>query len=78
MAKSKKEIKKLYKHLRKNHTDLSDEFSNLIEEKNSDDIEWRYLSEFIHYKNLDEEFKYFRENAHEEVDENLPFSRLKL
>ena len=78
MAKSKKEIKKLYKHLRKDYTELSDMFSNLIEEKNRDDIEWRYLCEFIHYQKLDEEFKYFRENAHEEVEEDLPFSRLTL
>lgn len=78
MAKSKKEIKKLYKHLRKDYTELSDAFSDLIEEKNRDDIERRYLREFIHYKKLDEEFKYFRENAHEEVEENLPFSKLTL
>lgn len=78
MAKSKKELKKLYKNLRKLYTELSVEMSDRSEEKKRDDIEWKYLSDFIYYKNLDEEFKYFRENAHEEADENLPFSKFTL
>lgn len=38
----------------------------------------RYLSDFISYKKLDEEYRYFRENAHEEYEEDLPFPILTL
>ena len=40
--------------------------------------ELRYLEAFIEWRNLNEEFLYFKNNAYEKYDENLPFSRLTL
>ena len=40
--------------------------------------EINYLYSFIAWKNLSEEFAYFKENAHKEFDDELPFSTLKL
>lgn len=40
--------------------------------------ELRYLESFIEWKNLNEEFLYFKNNAYETYDEDLPFSRLTL
>ena len=40
--------------------------------------EINYLYSFITWKNLSEEFAYFKENAHKEFDDELPFSTLKL
>ena len=36
--------------------------------------ELQYLNNYIHYKGLDDDYQYFRQNAHEERDENLPFA----
>ena len=40
--------------------------------------EINYLYSFITWKNLSEEFAYFKENAHEKFDDELPFSTLTL
>ena len=40
--------------------------------------EINYLYSFITWKDLSEEFAYFKENAHEKNDDNLPFSTLTL
>ena len=40
--------------------------------------EINYLYSFITWKNLSDEFAYFKENAHEESDDELPFSTLTL
>ena len=40
--------------------------------------EINYLYSFITWKNLSDEFTYFKENAHEESDDELPFSTLTL
>ena len=57
---------------------MSDVISNLMDDINNATEEIRYLQEYISYKNLGEEFVYFRKNAHEEYDEDLPFPRLTL
>ena len=51
--------------------DLEDNECLMSREKN-------YLYSFITWKNLSEEFAYFKENAHEESDDKLPFSTLTL
>lgn len=58
--------------------EMSDVISNLMDDINNATEEIRYLQEYISYKNLGEEFVYFRKNAHEEYDEDLPFPRLTL
>ena len=46
---------------------------SLTEDYRSLEEELRYLCEFLSYKHLEEEFCYFRANAHEEYDEDMPF-----
>lgn len=36
------------------------------------------MNDFIHYKNLDEEFSYFKKHVHEDTDTELPFPYLVL
>ena len=40
--------------------------------------ELRYLHGFISYKKLYDEYLFFEKNAHEEYDDDLPFSNLTL
>ena len=40
--------------------------------------EINYLYSFITWKNLSEEFAYFKENAHEKCDDDLPFLTMTL
>lgn len=68
----------LYKNLLERYEEMSDYLSELIDDNKRNIAELRYLEDFIHYKNLDDEFWYFKEHAHEEQDENLPFSYLTL
>lgn len=68
----------LYKNLLERYEDMSDYLSELIDDNKRNVSELRYLEHFIHYKNLDDEFRYFKEHAHEECDEDLPFSHLTL
>ena len=52
---------------------MNDFLLNLIEDEKCAREELRYLNDFVHYKNLDEEFRYFKEHAHEEYEPDLPF-----
>lgn len=80
MAKSNKVIKEqnIYQNLREQCSEMSDLISSLVEDCNHNETDLRYLNAFIHYKKLDEEYKYFRENAYEEYEEDMPFSYLTL
>ena len=68
----------LYQNLQERYEEMSDYLLDLIEEHRCAKEELRYLKDFIHYKKLDEEFRYFREHAHEEYEPDLPFSHLTL
>lgn len=81
MAKKKKVIKKqkkLYQELQELHEEMSGFLSNVLDEQRRDSEELRYLKDFIHYQELEEEYLYFRRNAHEEENSDLPFSYLTL
>lgn len=81
MAKNKKIIKKqkkLYQALQELHEEMSDFLSNVLDEQRRDSEELRYLKDFIHYQELEEEYFYFRRNAHEEENSDLPFPYLTL
>lgn len=81
MAKYKKVIKeqkKLYQDLQELHEEMRDFLSNVLDEQRRDSEELRYLKDFIHYQELEEEYLYFRRNAHEEEDSDLPFPYLTL
>ena len=81
MAKNNKVIKKQtkrYQHLLERYEEMNDYLLELIDEHERTKKERRYMSDFIHYKNLDEEFSYFKEHAHEDTDTELPFPYLVL
>ena len=69
---------KSYESLQGLFDEMSDHLQDVIADNNRFSEELRYLNEFIHYKKLDEEFLYFRENAVEEYVEDLPFPYLTL
>ena len=59
--------------LEERYAEVSDYLMSLTEDYRSLEEELRYLCEFLSYKHLEEEFCYFRANAHEEYDEDMPF-----
>ncbi len=80
MAKNKKLIKqkKKYQKLQECYEEMGDYLNDLIEQHNRIGEEFRYLHDFVHYKKLDGEFRYFREHAHEDENSELPFPYLVL
>lgn len=80
MAKTNKVIKdqNIYQNLQERCVEMSDLISSLVEDCNHHETDLRYLNDFIHYKKLDEEYKYFRDNAHEECEKDMPFPYLTL
>ena len=76
MAKNKN-LKKI-QELQELYEEVSDYLTNLLDDYRRQEAENRYRREYIHYKGLEEEFCYFRENAHEVYDEDLPFPYLTL
>lgn len=62
------------RNLQNRYTEALDHILELEDEHRYWSTELQYLNDYIHYKNLDEDYQYFRENAHEERDENLPFA----
>ncbi len=57
---------------------MRDLITDLLQDQKIDREEIKYLFGFISYKKLEEEYSYFRENAHEEFEEDLPFPTLTL
>ena len=80
MAKNNKVLKEqnIYQNLQDRCSEMSALISSLVEDCNHYEADSRYLNEFIRYKKLDEEYQYFRENAHEEYEEDMPFPYLTL
>lgn len=80
MAKNKKGVKEQKKNqqLQEYYQEMNDYLLDLIREHNDTLEERRYMNDFIYYKNLDEEFRYFKEHAHEDTETELPFPYLVL
>ena len=80
MAKNKKVVKEQKKNqqLQKYYQEMNNYLLNLIREHECTLKANRYMNDFIHYKNLDEEFNYFKEHAHEDTETELPFPYLVL
>lgn len=80
MAKNNKVIKeqKVYQNLQERYEEMNDFLLDLIDDHKRSEEDLRYLSDFIHYKKLDDEFQYFKEHAHEDKDSELPFPYLVL
>jgi len=73
-----KNYKKLYSQLWKHCQALYEHLMDLDEDNHAMSTELAYYTDYINWKNLNEEFLHFRENAHEVQDENSPFPTLKL
>ena len=58
--------------------ELLDEASSALFDYYEIERENHFLNEFINYKNLQNEFAYFKENAHEADDPDNPFPPLIL
>ena len=80
MAKNNQDIKEQnkYRNLQVRYKEMNDFLLELMDDHKRTEEDLRYLTDFIHYKNLDEEFRYFREHAHENYEPDMPFSYLTL
>lgn len=79
IIKQNKKAKKLKEQIRllmRNTDDMSYELNSAHEDLKHAEEEIRYMSGFISWKNLDDEYAAFRRDAHEVTDENMPFPRL--
>ena len=73
-----KKYKKKYKRLEERYDILNKHMLDITDDNERYLNDLRYLESFIDWKNLNEEFLYFKKNAYEKYDEDLPFSRLTL
>ena len=80
MSKHKKsnKVQKKYQQLQGLHEEMNDFLLDVLDERKRDYEELRYLKDFVHYQKLEEEYLYFRRNAHEEENSDLPFPYLTL
>lgn len=80
MAQNNKVIKEqdLYQNLQERYEEMNDFLLSLLDDHKRAEEDLKYLNAFIHYKKLGEEFRYFRENANEEYEPDLPFPYLTL
>ena len=80
MAKNNKVIKEqnIDQNLQERYEEMNDFLLDLIEDHMRPEEDLKYLKDFVHYKRLDEEFRYFREHAHEDENSELPFPYLTL
>ena len=81
MGKYKKLVKeqnKLYQNLQDLYKEMNDFLLDVLAEQKRDHEELRYLRDFVHYQELEEEYLYFRNNAYEEENSDLPFPHLTL
>lgn len=74
----KKNLKKQYESLQKRCSEMEEDLQYLIEKEKNLSIEWKYLNDFIHYKKLEEDYRYFCENAKLEEESEFPFPYLTL
>ena len=73
-----KEQKKLHQNLQERYEEMNDFLLDVLNEQKRNHEELRYLRDFVHYQELEEEYLYSRRNAHEEENSNLPFPYLTL
>lgn len=73
-----KKYKKKYIRLKERYDILNEHMLDITDDNKRYLNELRFLESFIDWKNLNDEFLYFKNNAYEKHDEDLPFSRLTL
>ena len=71
-------LRERYHNLKELYQESSEIVRNLETENSRLYHELYYLHEFISYKGLSEEYRFFEENAYEEYDENCPFPHLTI
>jgi len=76
--KRKVDLEKEIRDLQERFDMVCDDYVRLKEEQIRDAEKIRYMNDFIVFKNLEDEFIYFKENAHEDQDADLPFPKLIL
>lgn len=67
--------KKKYEDLQELFQEMSDYLQEVVTQQQDQAESLEYLSDYIAYRGLEEDFNYFRENAHRESDEDMPFPR---
>lgn len=73
MEMKKKDLKRELRLVRSNYAELYEHLVDVEAQYADLYLTYRYLSDFISYKNLSDEYYYFRENACEKQDEDNPF-----
>lgn len=76
--KMRKTFKQRYKELQDRFNELSYEFRNELDDNMRLEEENYYLKQFISFKELTDEYEYFKDNAHEADDPDNPFPPLVL
>ena len=74
----RKTFKQKYKELEELFDEISYDFRNIRDDNIHIEEELYYLKEFITFKKLDDEYLFFKENAHEADDPDNPFPPLIL
>jgi len=67
--------KKKYEDLQEQFQEMSDYLAEVVTQQQVQAESIDYLNDYIAYKGLEEDFNYFRENAHRDSDETTPFPR---
>lgn len=70
--------KRKYKMLKKTYDFLDSNVQDILDDNERYINDIRYLEAFIKWKNLNEEFLYFKNNAYEKHNEDFPFPSLTL
>ena len=70
--------KEKYLCLREQYREYSDTILDLLSDTKHYESELYYMESFIEWKNLVDEYIYFKKNASEKYDEDLPFPKLTL
>lgn len=73
-----KKYKKKFLRLKEQYDELNEYILDIRDDNERYQKELRYLEAFIEWKNLSDEFSYFKKHAFKKTDEDLPFSRLTL
>ena len=67
--------KEKFENLQELFREMSDYLEEVVTDRQNLAESNEYLNDYITYKGLEEEFSYFRENAHKDDDETTPFPR---
>lgn len=78
MEMKKKDLKRALRLARSNYAELYEHLEDMKADYANLYLDYRYLSDFIKYKELSDEYYYFKANAYEKQDEDDPFGYFTL